>query len=109
MGSLLRSTICHYCGETAGKITQDHIIPRADLPPLILLPVWFRDHIVVPCCSPCNNEKGALRSDCCCAQCTWVWGTALGEGFFREGYRPRGIIAVVRNRPLHRSDLELTG
>ena len=96
MGSVLRSTTCHYCGTSGGKITQDHIIPRCDLPPLILLPPCFRDQLVVPSCSPCNNDKGALRSDCDCVQCSWVWGTALGEGFLREDYRPRGVINVVR-------------
>lgn len=98
MGSVLISTICHYCGETGsrerGKITQDHIIPRCDLPPLILLPPWFRNHLVVPACSKCNNEKGCLRSDCTCDHCTWVWGTAEGEGFFRVGYKPRGFVSV---------------
>ena len=99
MGSLLRSTICHYCGTRRGKITQDHVIPRCDLPPLMLLPSWFRDQLVVPSCSPCNNRKGPFRSDCRCPQCTWVWGTALGQGFMRRDYRPRGVRAVVRNRP----------
>lgn len=98
MSSLLASRTCHYCGTTDGKITQDHIIPRCDLPPLILLPQWFRFHLVVASCSPCNNTKGALRSDCECAQCSWVWGTALGCGFMREGYRPRGYVRVVQNR-----------
>lgn len=93
MGTVLRSTICHYCGGAAN--TQDHIIPRCDLPPLILLPTWFRDWIVVPACSKCNNEKGPFRSDCTCPHCEWVWGTAIGEGFLPADYTPRGYIAIA--------------
>jgi hypothetical protein len=95
VGSLLISTICHYCGGRAD--TQDHIIPRCDLPPLILLPPWFRNHLVVPACKGCNGEKGPYRSDCTCDHCEWVWGTALGEGFLRPGYMPRGYVSIAHN------------
>lgn len=93
MGSLLASLVCHYCGEKA--TTQDHIVPRCDLPPLILLPPWFRNQLVVPACKDCNGEKGPFRSDCQCPHCDWVWATAIGEGFLPLGYQPRGFVSIA--------------
>lgn len=97
MGSLLRSRICHYCGGRAN--TVDHVVPRCDLPrPLSRLPYWFRSQNEVPACRECNHTKAAFRSDCECAQCSWAWATAQAC-FMPVGYRPRGYIRVVRNRP----------
>lgn len=89
MGTVLQSTICHYCGGRAN--TQDHIVPRCDLPSGILQPYWFRSQNVVPACKKCNGDKGCLRSDCTCAHCTWAWGTA--KGLF--GVVERGYIAIA--------------
>lgn len=91
MGSVLVSKVCHYCGEHAN--TQDHIIPRCDLPNLVLLPYWFRQHLVVPACKTCNGEKGSFRSDCTCPHCDWVWGTGIAC-FLPLGYEPRGYITM---------------
>lgn len=99
MASVLLSSTCHYCG-VRGRMTEDHVVPRADLPrPLSRLPYWFRSQNVVASCGPCNNTKGCFRSDCECAQCTWAWRTAQAL-FMPIGYQPRGYIAVVRDRPL---------
>lgn len=78
MGSVLESSICHYCGPDGEKATtQDHIVPRCLLPkPLSMVPYWFRQHFVVPSCSPCNRVKAHYRSTCMCPQCTWCWGVA---------------------------------
>jgi hypothetical protein len=95
MGSLLRSTICHYCGGKA--TTEDHIVPRAILPkPLSLLPYWFRANDVVPACFDCNGDKGCERSDCECDQCTWAWNVA-SKCFIPPDTRPRRIIALVKD------------
>ena len=97
MGSVLRSTLCHYCGGRA--TTEDHVVPRCDLPrPQSRLPYWFRSMNVVPACSPCNNDKGPYRSDCLCAQCTWCWNTAKAV-FLPIGYQPRGHVKVLRDKP----------
>lgn len=91
----LMSTICHYCGGRA--TTEDHIVPRADLPkPMYTLPYWFRINNVVPACSTCNNIKGRLRSDCTCDQCEWAWNTAIGA-LLPSDYRPPHVIKVVRS------------
>lgn len=96
MGSVLLSTVCHYCGERAN--TQDHVVPRAALPrPQSRLPYWFRSQNIVPACKRCNGMKGDYRSDCDCPQCSWCWATALAV-FLPEGYRPRGYISVRRMR-----------
>jgi hypothetical protein len=97
MGSVLRSTICHYCGGKA--TTEDHIVPRAILPkPLSLLPYWFRGNNVVPACWDCNIVlKGAERSDCECDECTWAWNTALAL-FVNPNTRPRRIVVLVGDR-----------
>lgn len=96
MGSVLRSTRCHYCGGKA--TTEDHVVPRAILPkPLSRLPYWFREHNVVPACSKCNWAKGCEMSDCMCDQCTWAWNTALNV-FVSPNTRPREIVELVRHR-----------
>lgn len=92
MGSVLTSTFCHYCG-TGGKMTVDHIVPRSGLPPGILQPYWFRSNNEVPACSPCNNKKQNLRSDCECGHCWWAWNTATAL----FGITPRGYIKIVRS------------
>ena len=98
MGSLRTSNTCHYCGGRA--TTVDHIVPRADLPrPLSRLPYWYRSQIEVPACLRCNGTKAAFRSDCECGQCVWAWNTAQAI-WMPIGYRPRGYVQVVRNRPL---------
>lgn len=74
-------------------MTQDHIVPKSTLPPGILQPYWFRALNIVPACSPCNNTKGCLRSDCECGQCSWAWGTA--KGIF--GITERGYVKIVRS------------
>lgn len=85
MGTVLLSTRCHYCGKKAN--TQDHIVPRCDLPPGAVQPYWFRSQNVVPACKTCNGDKGCLRSDCTCPHCTWAWGTAKGlYGVVERGY-----------------------
>lgn len=92
MGSVLRSTICHYCGGKAD--TEDHIVPRCDLPrPQSRLPYWFRSLNVVPACKACNGAKGPYRSDCTCAHCEWAWNTAL-HIWLPQGYQPRGYVSV---------------
>lgn len=92
MGSVLTSTICHYCGGRADS--QDHIVPQADLPkPQSRLPYWFRSQNIVPACKPCNGKKGCLRSDCTCDHCTWAWNVAM-KCFLPAGYAPRGYITV---------------
>jgi len=97
MGTLLRSTRCHYCGEHA--TTVDHIVPRADLPkPLARLPYWFKDLDEVPACTRCNNDKGRMRSDCACRQCNSAWGCALAR-FLPKDYVMPEYVCVVRNRP----------
>lgn len=89
MGTVLISKFCHYCEGKAE--TEDHIIPRCDLPkPISLLPYWFRQHVVVPCCKKCNNDKSWFRSSCTCPHCEWVWNTAYGEGFIPRDYIPHG-------------------
>jgi hypothetical protein len=95
VGSVLVSTTCHYCGGKAN--TQDHIVPRCDLPkPLSRLPYWFRSQMVVPACKKCNGEKGCYRSDCTCAHCEWAWNTALAL-FLPPGYTPRGYVSIVHS------------
>lgn len=95
MGTVLRSSVCHYCGDPAR--TEDHIVPRADLPkPMAILPYWFRSQNVVPACQDCNGTKAALRSDCTCGHCTWAWNTAIAC-FLPDGYQPRGYIKIVRS------------
>ena len=74
-------------------MTQDHIVPRCDLPPGIAQPYWFRSNNIVAACSPCNNTKGCLRSDCTCAQCVWAWKLAYVLWKVQE----RGHINVVRS------------
>jgi hypothetical protein len=74
MGTVLRSLTCHYCGERAN--TQDHVVPRKILPPMQLLPHWFKDRNIVPACKLCNGAKEWYRSDCNCADCTWCWDVA---------------------------------
>jgi hypothetical protein len=92
MGSVLVSKVCHYCGGKA--TTEDHIVPRCDLPkPLSLLPYWFRSQNVVPSCLDCNGDKGPFRSDCTCAHCTWAWNTAIAC-FLPVGYVPRGYVTL---------------
>jgi hypothetical protein len=99
MGSLLRSQLCHYCGEKA--TTEDHIVPRAVLPkPMSKLPYWFRSNDVVPACLDCNGRKGEEMSDCTCDQCTWAWNTALAC-FIPEGTRPREIVPLIADRDKH--------
>ena len=92
MGSVRISQICHYCGGKA--TTEDHIVPRCDLPPGIRQPYWFRSNNVVPSCSPCNNSKGCLRSDCGCPHCDWAWATALAR-FLPLGYEPHGYVTLT--------------
>lgn len=75
VGTVLPSSVCHYCGAKA--TTEDHIVPRCDLPAGIEQPYWFRSNNVVAACSPCNWTKGRDRSDCTCDHCTWAWKTAL--------------------------------
>lgn len=95
MGTVLISTICHYCGERA--TTQDHIVPRADLPrPMSRLPYWFRSNDVVPACFDCNGRKGWLRSDCDCDHCHWAWATAKAI-WMPVGYQERGWIALQQD------------
>jgi hypothetical protein len=97
MGSVLKSTICHYCLGRAD--TSDHIVPRAVLPkPYYTLPAWFRNQNEVPACKDCNNLKAYYRSTCDCPQCLWCWGTAL-QRFIPRGYRPRGPIQVPAPPP----------
>jgi 5-methylcytosine-specific restriction endonuclease McrA len=90
IGTVLVSTTCHYCGKQ-GKMTQDHIVPRTDLPPGIMQPYWFRSNNIVPACSPCNNKKGCLKSDCECDHCRWAWASAKALWQLE----PRGIIYLV--------------
>jgi len=93
MGTVLISKVCHYCGGKA--TTEDHIVPRADLPkPLSRLPYWFRSQNVVPACLDCNGRKDCLRSDCTCPHCEWAWNTAI-KCFLPPGYRPRGYISIA--------------
>jgi len=97
-GTVLRSLACHYCGERAD--TEDHIVPRADLPrPMSRLPYWFRSNDVVACCLTCNGAKSWFRSDCTCSHCEWAWKTALAC-FLPEGYVERGWIALQQNPTL---------
>ncbi len=97
-GSVLRSLACHYCGERAG--TEDHIVPRADLPkPLSQLPYWFRANDVVPSCTDCNGRKAWFRSDCVCEHCTWAWNTAIAR-FLPIGYTERGWVTLQQNKTL---------
>src|SRR3954462_498010 len=92
MGSVLRSTVCHYCEGKA--TTEDHIVPRAILPkPLSRLPYWFRANDVVPACFTCNGEKGCERSGCECDQCTWAWNVAL-KLFVLPNIRPRDVVVL---------------
>lgn len=94
MGVLHAST-CHYCGAKA--TTEDHVVPRCDLPkPMSRLPYWFRSLDVVPCCGPCNNIKGPCRSDCTCDLCDWLWNTAKAC-FLPKGYVERGWVKIVRS------------
>ena len=95
VGTVLSGSICHYCGAKA--TTEDHIVPRCDLPrPASRLPYWFRSCNVVPACSPCNNRKSNWRSDCTCDHCSWAWTTAKAV-FLPENYEERGIIHIVRS------------
>lgn len=88
MGTVLTSTICHYCRGRAR--TEDHVVPRCALPrPMVRLPEWFRAMNVVPACSKCNNDKGAMRSSCGCAQCSRAWGE--GERWIVDTYVCPGI------------------
>lgn len=96
MGSVLRSSTCHYCGRKA--TTEDHIVPRSILPkPMSQVPYWFRSNDVVPACLDCNGRKGSEMSDCVCAQCTWAWNTALAC-FIKPGLRPREIVPLIATR-----------
>lgn len=95
VGTVLPSSTCHYCGDKA--TTEDHIVPRCDLPkPMSRVPYWFRSTNVVPACGPCNNRKGACRSDCECNHCRWAWVTAKAC-FLPEGYQERGLVYIVRS------------
>lgn len=99
MGSVLQSTICHYCDARPRNITEDHIVPRAILPkPYYTLPRWYRDFGSVPSCKSCNNLKAFYRSTCDCPQCSWAWDTALAL-FLPTGYTPRGPIQVPAPPP----------
>lgn len=96
MGSVLRSTVCHYCGGKA--TTEDHIVPRAILPkPLSRLPYWFRSNDVVPACFDCNGRKGCEMSDCTCDHCTWAWNVAL-KLYVLPNVRPRRVVTLVGDR-----------
>lgn len=98
MGSVLASTICHYCGPDGAKATtQDHVVPRAALPPMITLPYWYRQHLVVPSCSPCNNAKGKWRSDCVCDLCAWLWDVAL-KLYLPADYQMKVVRVAARSR-----------
>jgi 5-methylcytosine-specific restriction endonuclease McrA len=93
MGSLLSSTVCHYCGKKA--TTEDHIVPKALLPkPMSRVPYWFRSNDVVPACFDCNGEKGMERSDCDCAQCVWAWAVAT-KLWIDPNIRPRRTVVLV--------------
>lgn len=94
-GTLLLSKVCHYCGERGS--TEDHIVPRADLPrPLSVLPYWFRSMDVVTACFDCNGRKSWFRSDCCCAHCTWAWDKAK-HIWLPSDYKERGWIALQQD------------
>lgn len=92
------SSICHYCGKKA--TTSDHVVPRAAFRVhQSQLPYWFRQHNIVPACHKCNEFKAHFRSDCECAQCTWVWRTALAA-FLPETYvvKKRWVIRAGQSR-----------
>jgi hypothetical protein len=95
MGSVLRSQTCHYCGKSAN--TEDHIVPRCDLPRMATLPYWFRELDVVPACKKCNGDKGPMKSDCDCRQCIAAWAVAV-KHYLPPGYTPRGYIKMQRNQ-----------
>lgn len=100
-GSVLRSLSCHYCGGKAG--TEDHIVPRADLPrPMSRVPYWFRSLDVVPACGECNGRKAWFRSDCACDHCVWAWNTAK-NCFMPVGYEERGWVALQQDPNLRMS------
>ena len=46
-----KTGVCAYCG-TQGKVTRDHVIPRA----LFVRP-YPKNPIIVPACRPCNKGK----------------------------------------------------
>lgn len=95
VGTVLPSSTCHYCGAKA--TTEDHIVPRCDLPkPMSQLPYWFRSNNVVASCAPCNNIKGPARADCTCDHCTWAWRTAKAC-FLPVDYQERGYCYIVRS------------
>jgi hypothetical protein len=96
MGSLLSSTVCHYCGGKA--TTEDHIVPKSILPkPMSRVPYWFRSNDVVPACFDCNGRKGAEMSDCDCAQCTWAWAVAA-KLFIDPDIRPRRTVVLIGDK-----------
>lgn len=95
MGTLLVSTICHYCGEKAQS--QDHIVPQSALPkPQSKLPYWWRANNIVPACFRCNGEKAYFRSDCECDQCTWAWTVGLKKFVLPTYTHATTIVAIVR-------------
>lgn len=107
MGSVLASTICHYCGPAGIKATtQDHVVPRAILPkPLTKLPYWYRSCLVVPSCFHCNGVKAEDRSDCTCGMCEWLWTTAL-KLWLPKDYEPKVVKVehVSQARRFYRGD-----
>lgn len=104
MGSVLASTICHYCGGRA--TTEDHVVPRRALPkPLSRLPYWFNAMNVVPSCKHCNNRKSHRRSTCACQQCRGAWGAAKANGWIREDYLE--IVVVVSRKQWSGRPLQL--
>ena len=98
MGSVLISSICHYCGPDGTKAnTQDHVVPRSILPkPQSRLPYWFRSQNIVPACRPCNGVKEDFRSDCLCGQCLYVWAAA-SKLYLPLGYTPKVVKVAERS------------
>lgn len=92
MGTILTSTVCHYCGPDGSRATtEDHVVPRALLPkPQSTIPYWFRGQNVVPACLHCNGVKADLRSSCMCPQCVWCWNVAA-KMYLPLGYSPRVV------------------
>jgi 5-methylcytosine-specific restriction endonuclease McrA len=52
--------VCHYCPTimTRSQLTLDHYKSRGRHPEL-----RYVLHNLVPCCAPCNQEKGSLNGD----------------------------------------------
>ncbi len=92
MGTVLTSSVCHYCGPDGDKATtSDHIVPRALLPkPQSRLPYWFRGQNEVPACVSCNGAKADYRSSCLCEQCVWCWNVAA-KIYLPLGYSVRVV------------------